>query len=268
MKKLIPTAAFAALLAAILLLSGCGGKAKDPAESLEQAARRAREAGSVHAQINVALAPLEGEAGMALNAQGDAWLDMDSRLMEARFTAMGMEFSLRYVEGKAYIQFGGKWYVLSGEVMAGLGEGSVASAVNALSSYPDLLSSTAEVSRQGEKTVGNNKCDDLKVTLDYPAMVALEPVQQLADGMGMTPSEIEEYLRDANLEVEAYVQQDEPVIRRVFLSLDTELPDMGKVMGISLLPARAHVEVTIDVVEYGIAVDVQAPPNPTPFKGL
>ncbi len=258
----------AAIYIAVLILSGCGGKTVDPKESLEQAVSDAREAGSVHAQMNIALTPLEGEAGMALNVQGDALLDMNAKAMEAKFTVMGMELSLRFVDQKAYLQFGSKWYTLSGDIMAGIGQGTIASAVNTLASYPDLLSSIVEVTELGEKTVVGYECNNLKVTVDPQAVAALASVQQLAGELDMTAEEIEEYLREADLRIEVCVQKDEPIIREVYLSLNTELPDVGKVMGMDLIPANAHVEVTIDVQEYGVPVEVQAPSNATPFKGL
>jgi hypothetical protein len=259
----------AATCIAILILGGCGGaKTQDLNESLEQAAQNAREAGSVHAQVNIALSPLEGDAGMALNLQGDARLDMNTKEMEARFTVMGMELSLRYVDEKAYLQFGGKWYTLSGNVVAGIGEGTIASAVNTLASYPELLSSAIEVTELGEKTVGGIKCNNLKVTVDTQAVAAMATVQQLAVELGMTAEEIEGYLKDADLQIEVCVQKDEPTIREVFLSLNTELPNVGKIMGMDLIPSSAHIEITIDAQEYGVPVDVQAPANATPFNGL
>jgi outer membrane murein-binding lipoprotein Lpp len=259
---------FAAVVATILLLGGCGGKAQDPKEALEQAASSAREAGSIHAQMNIALSPLGGEAGMALNVQGDARLDMNTKIMDAGFTVMGMELSLRYVDKKAYLQFGSKWYILSGDIAAGIGEGTIASVVNTLASYPDLLSSAVEVTELGEKTIGGYKCDNLQVTADPQVVASLDPVQQLAGDLDMTAEEIEAYLRDSDLQIEVCVQKDEPIIREVFLSLNTELPDIGKIAGMDLLPSQAHVEITIDIQEYGIPVEVQPPENASPFKGL
>jgi hypothetical protein len=260
---------FTAICVATLLLGGCGGaKTQDPKESLEEAARNAREAGSVHAQVNIALTPLEGEAGMALNVQGDARLDMNTKAMEASLTVLGMELSLRYVDQKAYLQFGGKWYTLSGNVVAGIGEGTIASAVNTLASYPELLSSAVEVTELGEKTIGGIKCNNLKVTADTQAVAAMATVQQLAGELGMTAEEIEGYLKDADLQIEVCVQKDEPILREVYLSLNTELPNVGKIMGMDLIPSSAHIEITIDAQEYGVPVEVQAPANATPFKGL
>jgi len=259
---------FAVICTSALIFGGCGGKTQDPKETLAQAARGAREAGSVHAQINVILAPLEGESGLGVNVQGDAWLDMNGKALEARFTVMGMELSLRYVDGKAYLQMGGKWYVLTGEVIAGIGEGVIGALVNVLVTYPELFSSTAEVSELGDKKVGDYQCTNLKVVPDLQAIAALGPVQKLAGELDMTADEIEGYLQGTDLKMEACLQKKEPVIREVYLAANVELPQMGEVAGIPLLPTKAHMEAQIDFPEYGMMVEVQPPPNPAPFKGL
>jgi hypothetical protein len=193
---------------------------------------------------------------------------MDAKVMEARFTVMGMELSLRYVDEVAYLQLGGKWYILEGEVIAGVGEGTIAAMVNLLASYPEIFSETSEVNDLGDKKVGDYQCTNLEVVPDLQAMAGLESVQQLAAELDMTAEEIETYLHDADLRMEVCVQKDEPVMRQVYLAANLELPEMGQIAGIPLLPAKAHIELTIDISEYGMKVEVQAPPEATPFKSL
>lgn len=267
-KTSILLAAALPLLLALFLCGGCGGKAKDPAQLVDEAVRAARDAGSVHAQMNVGLEPLEGEAGVGMKAQGDAWLDMDAEVLEARFTVMGMELSLRYLDGKAYLQWGGGWYELSGEIVSGVGAGAIPAAFGVLMSYPDLLASAVEAEERGGKSVGGNECVEIGVVPDLAAVAALEPVRELAAELGMTPREVEEYLEAAGLEMRVCVQKGEPVIREIFLAADVELPRMGGVAGISVLPERARVEITVGFPEYGMQVEVQAPSDVKPFKGL
>jgi hypothetical protein len=256
------------MLAAAMLFGGCGTKSQDPQESFTAAAQAAREAGSTHAQMNVALSPLEGEKGMALNLQGDAWIDMDAGALEARFTIMGMEISLRYVEETAYVQFGGKWYVVEGEVIEGVGEGTIDALMGTLSSIPEIISSTLELKELEDKKVGDYECTCLEVVPDLQAISAMDPVRKLAAELDMSEDEILEYLEGADVVIEVCIQKDEPVIRQVFLAANVELPSMSDIVGIPLLPERAHVEITMDFPEYGVEVDVQAPEGATPFEGL
>lgn len=259
------------MAASILLLSaasGCGGEKADPAENVMMAADNARDAGSAHAQMSISLDPVEGESGMGLNVQGDAWMDMAGETVDARFTVMGMEVSLRYVEGDAYIELGGKWYLLSPDVIEGMGEGTVEALVKVILSYPDIFASASNVKELGEKRVGDFDCTEYEVEADLQAVAALEPVQELAPELGMTPDEIEDYLREAGLEMKVCVQKDEPVIREIYLAATMDLPDIGEVAGMSVLPSRANVRIQIAFPDYGMTVDVQAPPDARPFEGL
>lgn len=260
--------AMTTLLAAALFLGGCGNKEQGFEESFATATQAAREAGSVHAQINASLSPLEGEGGMGLNIQGDAWIDMDAGSLEARFTVMGMELSLRYVDGTAYLQFGGKWYVVEGEVMEGVDEGTIDAMISLLSSVPEIISSTVELNELGEKKVGDYDCTQFEVVPDLQAISTMDPVRKLAAELDMSEDEVLEYLEEADVAIEVCIQKDEPIIRRVFLAATMELPSMGDVVGIPLLPEKARIEITMDFPEYGVEVDVQAPEDAKPFEGL
>jgi hypothetical protein len=257
-----------ALLPAALLVAGCGGQAQDPQESFDAATQAASEAGNAHARINVTASPLEGEQGMSLNLQGDAWMDMDAEELEARFTVMGMEVSLRYVGGTAYVQIGGTWYALEGEVMEGVGEGTVDALVSTLSSVPEIISSTREVRELGEKKVGDYDCMVLEVVPDLQAISSMDPVRDLASELGMSEEEILEYLEEADVVIEVCVQKDEAVIRQVYLAASTELPALDEVIGMPLLPEMARVEITMDFPEFGMDLDVKAPEDAKPFEGL
>ena len=258
----------AAVLALVFILAGCGdGKIKDPQEALAAAALAAREAGSAHAQMNVSISPLEGEGGMGLNVQGDAWLDMDARALEARFTVMGFELSLRYVEDTAYVQFGGTWYELQPDAL-GVGEGTIGALFQVLAAIPDIITSGAEVNELEDKKVGNYECTNFEVIPDLEAIAALEPVQQLAAELDMEMDELVQYLQDADVVMQVCVQKDEPVVRQAFIAATVELPDIADVIGIALLPEIARVEMTVDFPEYGMEVDVQAPEDAKPFEGF
>jgi hypothetical protein len=257
-----------AILVAALFLAGCGGKARDPLEAFTMAAQAAREAGSMHARLNVALSPLEGEQGMGLNVQGDAWMDMDMDRLEARFTVMGMEVSMRYVDGTAYVQFGGTWYVLEGVVVEGIGEGTIDALVGMLSDIPEIISSTREVNELGEKTVGDCECRLFEVVPDLQAISAMDSVVELAGELEMSSGEVLEYLEEADTVIEVCVQKDEPIIRQVFLAASLELPSVSELLGIPLLPENARVEITMDFPEYGVDVNIKAPEGAVPFEGL
>ena len=257
-----------AVLLAALLLAGCGEKTVDSQSDLTLAAQHAKDAGSVHAQANITLEPLEDEPGMGLNIQGDAWLDLNSEALEARFTVMGMELSLRYVDGAAYVEWGGEWYYLTDEAIAGLGIGAIESLVKLLVNYPDIFSNVSEVEELGDKTVGDYECMEVRVTLDMEAITATEAVQELAAEMDVTLDEINDYLEESGLEITVCVQKDEPVIREIHIVADVDLPDVGEVAGIPLLPSRAHMDMLVIFPEYGVQVDVQPPSDAKPFEGL
>lgn len=257
-----------AVFVVALLLAGCGEKSSDPQNDLSLAAQHAKDAGSVHAQANITLEPLEGEPGMGLNIQGDAWLDLNAEALEARFTVMGMELSLRYVDGTAYVEWGGEWYYLTDEAVADLGIGAIESLVKLLVNYPDLFSNVSGVVELGDKTVGDYECTEIRVTLDVEAITAMEPVQELAAEMDVTPDEINDYLKESGLEITVCVQKDEPVIREIYIVADVELPEVGEVAGIPLLPTRAHMEMQVIFPEYGVQVEVQPPTDAKPFEGL
>ena len=256
------------LLAATLILAGCGGKSQDPQEMLAAAAQAARDAGSAHAQLNVVISPLDEGPGMALNIMGDAWLDMNKGVLEARFTVMGLELSLRYVDETAYLNLGGDWYVLTSDIVEGMGEGAIAAIVEVLASVPEILSSNAEVKESGTEKVGDYECTRMEVVPDLQAISALEPVAKLAGELDMDEDELMAFLEDADIIMEVCIQNDEPVIREVYLAASTELPYVGDIMGIALLPEMARVEITMDFPEYGMEVDVQAPEGAQPFEGL
>ncbi|MDD3717662.1 MAG: hypothetical protein PHP28_03235 [Actinomycetota bacterium] len=266
-KRLAVLLSLLAVLASSLVLGGCGGK-QDPQEAFAAATHAAREAGSAHAQINVVLSPREGETGTELNLQGDAWMDMDAGTLEARFTVMGMELSVRYVDDTAYVQFGGKWYVVQGEMLDGAGEGVIGSFVAVLSSLPEIISSTLELNELGEKKVGDRDCVLLEVVPDLRAISAMDPVREVAAQLEMSQGELREYLEEADVAIEVCVQKDEAVVRQVFMAASVELPTLSDIVGIPLLPEMARVEITMDFPEYGMEVDVRAPADAVPFEGL
>jgi hypothetical protein len=258
----------AVIFVAALLFGGCGEKSVDPGNNLSLAVQHAKDAGSVHAQANITLEPLQGESGIGLNIQGDAWLDMNAKALEARFTVMGMELSLRYVDGTAYIEWGGEWYSLGDEAVAGIGNSTIGALFRLLADYPDILSNVSEVEELNDKTVGDYQCTEIGVILDTEAITAMESVRELAAEMDVTGDEIDDYLKDSELKMTVCVQKDEPVIREVNIVAVVELPDVGDIAGIPLLPGKAHMDMQVIFPEYGVQVDVQPPPDAKPFEGL
>lgn len=264
--------AFACLLVltvAAVNAAGCGGK-RDYGRELQQAAEKAVAAGSFHARFNAVITPLEGASGMGLTAQGDAWLDMDPVAAEARLTVLGMEISLRYVEEKPYLQMGGQWYEVPASLLQemGWGEGALPAALDVLASAPEVVSHASSVSEAGVKKVDGRECTELVVTLDLQEVVAMEAVRGLADELDMSPEELLSFLEDAEPEMRVCVQRDEPVVRQIYLAFSSELPELGGLAGMGLLPRRARVELTMDLPEYGMEVKVEAPSGAKPFKGL
>lgn len=258
----------AILLAAIVLLGGCGSESRDPEEMLEAAIQAVRDAGSAHVQMNVAVSPLEDEAGMGLNVMGDAWLDMDAGVLDSRFTVMGLELSLRYVDGTAYLQFGGKWYVFTPDIIGGVGEGTMEALIDVLASIPEIFASSVEVKELGQEKVGDYECTRMQVVPDLQAISRMESVEKLAIELGMDSDELLAYLEEADVAIEVCVQNDEPVIRKAYLAASTELPSMGDTLGIALLPEMARVEITMNFPEYGMEVEVEAPSEASPFEDL
>ncbi len=252
-----------------VLAAGCGGK-RDYGRDLQEAAEKAVAAGSFHAQFNAVITPLEGASGMGLTAQGDAWLDMDPAAAEARLTVLGMEISLRYTGEAVYLQMGGEWYEVPSSTLRemGLGKGTLAAAMDVLASAPEILSSASTVSETGSKRVGDHECTELAVSLDLEAVAGMEAVRKLAEELGMSQEELASFLADADPEMSVCVQRDEPVIRQMFVAFSTELPDLGGLMGLGLLPEKARVEITLDLPEYGMEVEVQPPADAKPFQGF
>ncbi|OFW55557.1 MAG: hypothetical protein A2W01_04875 [Candidatus Solincola sediminis] len=256
------------VMLAVLLIAGCGSKAQDPQESLNQAVQSAREAESVKAQINVTVSPQAGTTGMGVDVQGDAGLDMKAKTMEASLSAMGISLDLRYVNSSGYLKFGSTWYELTGELVPGIGKDTLDGFVNLLAGYPDLFSNVAEITKAGDKKVGNYDCTNYDVTPDLNALAANASIRQLAEQLGMESGSLADTLQQAGLEMQIAIQKSEPIIREVFIAANADMPQGGKIMGIPLLPAKAHIETVIDFPEYGIAVKVEAPQGAKPFTGI
>ncbi len=259
-------------LAALLLvpawLCGCGKKEQPPRERLEAAAEAAREAGSAHAQLFVSVSPREGERGTSMNVQGDVWADMQAGNMEARLTVLGMEVAARYVEGRAYVRFGGQWYVLEGEIAQGVDEEAVTALAGLLGAAPEIVSAAEEVEKVGERKVGDDLCEVFSVKPDLPAIAALPAVREVGAALGMSEEEVVEYLEDAGVTMEVCVRKDAEIIRQVVATADVELPDLGEVAGIPLLPESAHLEITVDFPAFGVEVNVQVPPDARSIRDL
>ncbi len=266
-KATLAMAAVVTLMASLWLVS-CGKGEQPPQERLQAAAEAAREAGSFHAQVLVAVSPRAGERGASMNAQGDVWADMVEGKMEARLTALGMELSLRYLEGKAYVRFGGEWYALEGEIAEGIDEEAVGAIAGLLGAAPDIVAAAEEVEKTGEKKVGDYDCDVLAVKPDLGAIGSLPAVVEVGAALGLSQDEVVQYLEDAGVAMEVCVQKGEDVIRQIALSADIDLPEMGEVAGIPLLPEKAHLEISIDFPAYGVEVDVQPPADAKPFSAL
>jgi hypothetical protein len=172
------------------------------------------------------------------------------------------------VDGDAYVQFGGTWYILQPDAIEGVGEGTLDALVEVLTSIPDIISSGVEAKELGDKKVGNYDCMNLEVSPDLEAVTAVESVQKLATELDMSQEELIQFLQDADIVMEVCVQKDDPVIREVYLAATLELPSVAEIVGIDLLPEVARVEIIMDFPEYGMEVDVQAPEDAKPFEGL
>lgn len=255
------------LLLVLSFLAGCG-RVEDPMAMLQDTARNSRAEASMHAQMNATLTPEEGAGGLGLNIQGDAWLDMDATVVEARFTVMGMELSLRYVDGTAYLQMGGTWYEIGSGLIPGVGPGALGAAVEMFASFPDILTCASEVNEVGEEEVGGLKCVVLEVVPDLAAISNLESVRKLADELYMTPQEIEEYLADAEPEMKVSVEKGKLFLRKIYIAANPNLSGLGSVGGLVSLPEKACLELSIQIPEYGAAVEVQPPAEVKPFQGL
>lgn len=261
--------AVAVTVMALVFSWGCGGK-RDYAGELLKAAEKAVDAGSFHAQFNAVLTPLEGTSGMGMTVQGDAWLDMEPVAAEARLTVLGMEISLRYAEEVVYLQMGGQWYEVPSSTLQemGLGKGTLAAAMEVLASAPGIVSSASAVSETGLKKVGGYECTELAVSPDLQAVAGMEAVRKLAGELDMSEEELAAWLTEADPEIHVCVQRDELVIRQIYLAFSMELPEVAGLMGLGLLPERARVEMTMDLPEYGMDVEVEAPANAKPFRGF
>lgn len=270
LRKSFFTGGFFLVLVALaaLAFSGCGKEERDDSRDLTEAAAAAVEAGSAHAQLNATLTPLEGETGMEVSVQGDAWLSLEPLLAEARLTALGLELSVRYAEGALYLQMGGTWYRVSPDGLAGMGEGAVQAAVEAVKDLPDILSTARSVTYLGEKKVGGVPCRLLSVELDLEAAASLETVRRLAEAMLVGVQEVVEYLEESNLQLEVCLEEKKPVIREVFLAMDVDLTSLPEISGIPLLPQRARLQAFFQFPEYGMEVEVQPPLESVPFTGF
>lgn len=247
--------------------AGCGEEKGDYSGDLVAAAAALSEAGSAHVLVNALVSPPEGEGGMSLSVQGDAWVDFRSPALEARFTVMGMEVSLRYVEGRVYLRAGGRWYSLSAEGM-GASENLPTSLAGLVNSLPELLSASVSVDYLGKKRVGSFDCLEVEVHPDVGALSRREEVRGLAEVMGVDPGELEGIISASHPQIKVCVQKGEPVIRQVFLAADAGFSSLNQWLGLGLLPAEGRVEITADFPEYGVEVAVESPADTRPFKGL
>jgi hypothetical protein len=257
-------------LAVLLVLgvgAGCGKQKRDYSSDLVAAAQAFTGAGSVHALVNAAVSPLEGETGMTVNVQGDAWVDLRAPALEARFTVLGMEVSLRYVGGQAYLKVGGSWYSLSAESL-GVSEDIPSSLADLLAALPEVLSASVSVEYLGEKKVGTFDCVELDVHPDIKAISELEEVRKLAEDLDIAPEELEEILSGSNPVIRVCLQKGAPVVRQVYMAADVELSPFNKQLGLGLLPEKGRLEITADFPEYDVEVTVEPPAEARPFRGL
>ncbi len=267
--EFVTAAACALFLLASLALgsSGCGKEERDYSKDLLAAATALSEEESAHALVNAAVSPLEGESGMAVSVQGDAWIDLREPALEARFTVLGMEISLRYTQGHAYLKAGGNWYSLSAEGM-GVSEKLPSSLMGVVKTLPELLSASVSVDYLGERKVGSFDCAELEVYPDFKSLSEVEQVGRLAEDLGLTPEELQEILSGSNLEMRVCIQKGKPVIRQVYVAADVSLSSFNEELGLGLLPEKGRLELTAEFPEYGVEVAVEAPPEARPFKGL
>lgn len=272
MRKTFSVAVIAAffLLATWLFLglaAGCGKAERDYSKDLETAAEGFSAAGSAHALVNATISPLEGEGGLTLNAQGDVWVDLSTPSLEARFTVLGMELSLRYTGGRAFIRLGGNWYSLSEESLGVDGQVD-ASLMKLPAALPKAIASSAAVLFRGEKKVGSFDCAELEVRLDFQALAEVAEVRELAEDLGVGTEELVETLSGSHPEIRVCLQKDQPVLRQLHLAADLELSSLKEMLPVGLLPEKGHLEVTVDFPEYGVEVRVEAPAEARPFTGL
>lgn len=262
-------AACALVLIAFLALGlmGCGKEERDYSKDLHAAAAALSEEGSAHALVNAAISPLEDGAGMALSVQGDAWIDLREPALEARFTVLGMEISLRYTQGHPYLKMGGSWYSLSTEGL-GVSEETPSSLVDLVKALPEVLSASVSVDYLEDRKVGSFDCVELEVHPDFKSLSELEQVRGLAEDLGITPEELQEVLSASNLEIRVSVQKGDPVIRQIYVAADADLSPFNERLGLGLLPQKGRLELTAEFSEYGVEVAVEPPPEARPFKGL
>lgn len=249
------------------LATGCGKAERDYSKDLVTASEGFSAAGSAHALVNATISPLEGEGGLTLNAQGDAWVDLATPALEARFTVLGMELSLRYTGGRVFIRIGGNWYSLSEESL-GVDEWVDASLMKLAAALPKAIASSATVLFRGDKKVGSFDCAELEVQLDFPALAEMAEVRELAEDLGVGTEELVDMLSGSHPEIRVCLQKDQPVLRQLYLAADLELSSFKETLPVGLLPEKGHLEVTVDFPEYGVEVRVEAPAEARPFTGL
>ncbi len=265
--KAVMLAAVIFPLVACLVAGGCGGEKADPVGAFQIAASALRETTTVHVQVEGELSPREGDRRSSYPFQGDLWMDVTSRSLEARMVLLGMELMARYVRGEAFLQWGGKWFSLPQEGSGVLSREKLGAAVEAFFALPHLLS-WAEAEPAGEGEAGSFKVYYLDLRIDYRKLEEREEFLNLVEAMGKSPADLVMMLEGMNPRIRVGVEKKEKVLREVDVELDIETKEPIRVGGMITLPPNLRFKMRGFFPEFGMEVKVVPPSQAEPFRGF
>ncbi len=259
--------AFAHLMAVAVFLflglTGCGKQS--PQALLDKALNRVSQKATVQAQLQVEMEPLAGSKSIPLRVEGKAGLDFAGDSMRAELGTMGFSATLLYIRGKVYIGLGGQWYILpeSGEgedisrLAAGAGE--------LLLNFPELLRCYSSVESLGREKVAGFSCEHLALLPDLEAVADSPLLRGLTREAGLSQQEVLAYLKEADINVELWVEDKQDLVRKVFLSGSVDLGDLG-IKGKALaLEGRSLIKLYAVLTAYDAELDFAAPEGARPF---
>jgi len=265
-----------ALLLLGLVTTACGGSTESagpqasessPASIVRAASERVVEDGSSRVALDVATSA----SGLDLKVTGEGLIDYAAETAEFTVTLPGteQELTLRLVSGALFVTGipGGppdQWVRVDPADLGGSGLGDLGSFTDPSSSFDQLRAVSDDVTEVGSQDVRGTQ------TTHYRGSVLLTDVveQAPADRREAVQKQLRP-LQDAGVEslpFEAFID-DEGRLRRMVQTLTLDPSALGGAPPAepgtpSGQPSAAPVEVvtTIDVFDFGVAVDVQEPP--------
>jgi hypothetical protein len=234
-------------LAAALLLTGCGDSGSPaatdtltPAEAIAQVGQKTTEAGSSRFAMTTKVVA----GGQDVEITGEGAFSLDGKKGQLSMTIPGAgAVEVRILDGLAYMQVpqAPGWYSISMDKLAG---SSLGSSTDPTSSLQQLSAASTDLKEVGTATVRGEE------TTHYTGILDLE--KAAASVTGPARKQLEKGL-------EAMTDKTAPF--DAYLDSEGRMRKLTQRLEISQQGQSGTVDVTVEFFDFGVAVDVVAPPK-------